>query len=125
MTASLHIKVEDLLKSALTEVIPHQLPNATVSDILTKAISSLDEAITRDILALFPGGVDSIASMTDEEIDAIVNDGGQNSAKFLRGMRGTTVLVSLVDPLNENLWVASLGDCQAGMLSVKFPYTSH
>jgi len=29
-------------------------------------------------------------------------------------MQGSTVLVSLVDPEGLNLWVCSLGDCQAG-----------
>ncbi|KAF6763215.1 hypothetical protein DFP72DRAFT_841339 [Ephemerocybe angulata] len=31
----------------------------------------------------------------------------------LRCMRGTTVLIALVDPEGANLWVASLGDCTA------------
>ena len=100
-----------------------------------KAISEVDDAITRDIVGLFPGGpeqtpgcqivdarslatqIRQIEELSDDEIHAIVNDmqaGGVNNAKVLRGMRGSTVLVSLVDPSGRNLWVASLGDCQAG-----------
>jgi len=54
--------------------------------------------------------------LSDAEIRAIINDidsGGKNLAKVLLCMRGSTCLISLVDPLRSNLWVASLGDCQA------------
>lgn len=92
---------------------------ATVSDLLVKAISEVDDSIARGITDLFPGGPDAIAKLSNGQIDAIVNDfasGGRNNAKILLGMRGSTALVSLVDPAQENLWVASLGDCQAGKL---------
>lgn len=88
-----------------------------VSKVLVDAISELDNTITRDILEMFPGGPEELEKLSDEQIDTIVNDfgsGGVNNAKLLLGMRGSTVLVSLVDPSSSNLYVASLGDCQAG-----------
>jgi pyruvate dehydrogenase phosphatase len=107
-----------------------------------RAISEVDDAITRDIVGLFPAGpkyppselvgaglgglvpqIRQIEELSDDQIDAIVNDmesGGVNNAKVLRGLRGSTALVSLVDPSGENLWVASLGDCQAGSFYFSF-----
>jgi pyruvate dehydrogenase phosphatase len=60
---------------------------------------------------LFPSGV---GGLSEQEIRTIINDGGENSARVARGMQGTTALVALLDPTRTNLWVASLGDCQAG-----------
>ena len=68
---------------------------------------------SKDLLDLFPGGEASIDKMSDEEIKAIINDGGRNAAIVSRCMRGTTLLIALIDPHYENLWVASLGDCVA------------
>jgi pyruvate dehydrogenase phosphatase len=90
----------------------------------------VDNAITRDIVDLFPGRPEKIPcglldagvldpqirridELSEDQIDIIVND-PVNNRKVLRGLRGSTVLVSLLDPLRKNLWVASLGDCQAG-----------
>lgn len=87
-----------------------------VSKVLVDSISELDNIITRDILSMFPGGLEDLQQLSEEQIDTIVNDfesGGTNNAKLLRGMRGSTVLISLVDPPGSNLYVASLGDCQA------------
>lgn len=117
LVASLPPIVHGLLASALANADGGVLPPATVSDLLVKAISEVDDSITRDIMDLFPGGPEAIAKLSDEQIDAIVNDfesGRRNNAKVLVGMRGSTALVSLVDPEQKNLWVASLGDSQAG-----------
>lgn len=116
--ATLPNAVKEHLSSALlANADGGSLSSTTVSDILIKAITQVDDKITQDILDLFPGGLDSIATLSEEQIDSIVNDfesGGENNAKVMLGMRGSTALVSLVDPSGDNLWVASLGDCQAG-----------
>ncbi|KAJ7084275.1 protein serine threonine phosphatase 2C [Mycena belliarum] len=88
-----------------------------VSDVLRATIAGVDGKIAQDLLDLFPGGVDAIARLSDNDITSIINDGGVNSAKVLRCMRGSTVLVSLISPTLD-VWVASLGDCQA-VLGVK------
>lgn len=109
--------IQGLLESALTAANGNGISVSTISDILIKAISEVDNRITCDIVDLFPRDPEGIAKLSYEEIDAIVNDfgsGGRNNAKILRGLRGSTALVSIVDAAQENLWVASLGDCQAG-----------
>ncbi|KAF8070260.1 protein serine threonine phosphatase 2C [Lyophyllum atratum] len=122
-----HDTVEYVLKT-LPSIIQNDLtiliskegtePNVEViSRVLTDAISSLDNDLTNDVLKLFPN-VDVISSLSDEDIQVIINDqssGGKNSSVVMRCMRGTTVLVSLVDPMRQNIWVASLGDCQAAL----------
>lgn len=89
--------------------------SASISDVMVNAISSLDNAIAHDLLEIFPDP-QALDSLSDAAIKDIINDsdrGGQNINKVLHCMRGTTVLVSLVDPTRTHLWVASLGDCQA------------
>lgn len=90
----------------------------------SSAIRSFDEAIANDILELFPGGLEAVKSMSDEDIQAILDDevrGPKNFEKARLCMYGTTALVALVDPDHENLWLANLGDCQAGKRNVT-PY---
>lgn len=115
-------KLPSIFHSFLAEALrlagDGELHHDAVSKVLVDSISELDNSITRDILELFPGGPEGLEKLSDEQIDTIVNDfesGGVNNAKLLRGMRGSTVLVALVDPSGRNLYVASLGDCQAGM----------
>lgn len=81
-------------------------------------MTSFDDAIAADVLDLFPGGLDSLSDISDKQIQATINDlhrGGDNYKKARLCMYGTTALVALVDPDHENLWLANLGDCQAGM----------
>jgi len=99
-----------------------------VCDILSSGITAFDNAIAGDVLELFPGGIASLPDRTDEEIQAVVNDfagpsGGANYQKARLCLYGTTALVALVDPSHENLWVANLGDCEAGTPSSFFPHT--
>ncbi|KAG2048158.1 protein serine/threonine phosphatase 2C [Suillus hirtellus] len=84
-----------------------------VSDVLTKAIFDVDEAIKRDFLEIFSEEVDEIATMSDATIKARVDDqssGGLNHQKALRCLRGSTILLTLVDPTKKHLWVLNLGD---------------
>ena len=112
-----------IVKQSLQKVItgpgaPTPAPDL-IRDILSNAITSFDNAIAGDVLELFPGGIASLPSRTDEEIQAVVNDfdgpnAGANYQKARLCLYGTTALVALVDPAHENLWVANLGDCEAG-----------
>lgn len=104
---------------------------------LTRAITAFDASIANDVLALFPGGLQAIEKLSDAEIRSVINDrvvpwipgdtkGNlvgkvkgkreemSNYQKVQLNMYGTTALIALVDPKGENLWVASVGDCQAG-----------
>ena len=59
----------------------------------------------------------ALEKLSDEEIRSVINDkehGWKNYRKAQLCMYGTTALVYLVNPQQENLWVANLGDCQAG-----------
>lgn len=86
---------------------------ATISAVLSSTIAAYGKSIADEVVALFPGGVEEISNMSDEEISARINT-EENLPKVVHGMKGTTALVSLMDPGCHNLWVASLGDCQAG-----------
>lgn len=99
---------------------------------MRSSISSFDEAIAADVINLFPGGCEgglgALESLDDDAIRAIVNDydnGLQAYAKAKLCMCGTTALVALVDEVQENLWVANLGDCQAGSHALIFSVFHH
>lgn len=111
---------------ASLQTCPALLSNpAYISTLLARAVSSFDAAIAQDVWDMF--NVRSSASITeklaaleklkDEDIRAVINDkdaGWKNYRKVQLCMYGTTALVCLVDPRQENIWVANLGDCQAG-----------
>ncbi|KAG6813656.1 hypothetical protein H0H92_008893 [Tricholoma furcatifolium] len=104
--------------NGLVELVSRMEPSAdVVSKLLQDVITSLDVKLTQDLHGLFPD-IDSFANLSDDAISAIINDqasGGKNASIVSRCMRGTTVLVALVDPGCSNLWVASLGDGQAAL----------
>jgi pyruvate dehydrogenase phosphatase len=125
----LPVIVDELLHKLIsTPDAPLPTPD-TIREMLSSRITAFDNAIAGDVLELFPGGIESLPGLTDEEIQAVVNDfavpggGGSNGAGAGAGVNykkarlclyGTTALVALVDPAHENLWVANLGDCEAG-----------
>ena len=82
---------------------------------------AFDDAIAHDVLDLFGGSIEKLEEYTDAEIRDVINDqhlGGANWRKVRLCMYGTTALVALVDPAHKDLWIANLGDCQAG----KWPF---
>ena len=89
---------------------------AEVSRILSEATTSFDRAIAGDIIQVFPGGMEALANTPQSTIQGIINR--NTDPQFLKKARlcmyGTTALVALVDPDHQNLWVANVGDCQAG-----------
>ncbi len=124
----LPIIVDELLHDLIpTSDAPLPAPDI-VGDMLSSRITAFDNAIAGDVLDLFPGGIESLSDLTDEEVQAVVNDfavpggiggsngttAGANYKKARLCLYGTTALIALVDPEHENLWVANLGDCEAG-----------
>jgi len=109
----LPIIVKELLSSSPQERL--QDP-AEVSRILSESTTSFDRAIAGDILKVFSGGLEALADMPQSMIQAIINRNAD--PQFLKKARlcmyGTTALIALVDPDHQNLWVANVGDCQAG-----------
>jgi len=119
-----------IVQESLYKVIPgpaSPMPAPeVVCDMLSRGITAFDDAIAGDVLDLFPGGLASLPSRADEEIQAVVNDfagpsAGANYKKARLCLYGTTALVALVDPAHENLWVANLGDCEAGTCRASLP----
>ncbi|KZP13782.1 protein serine/threonine phosphatase 2C [Athelia psychrophila] len=116
----LPIIIRDFLREAMDDD-PQQLEDPDfISDLLSHAMTSFDDAIAGDVLDLFPGGLAGLANLSDDNIRHIINDihtGGANFKKARLCMYGTTALVALVDPDHKNLWVANLGDCAAVMVT--------
>ncbi|KAG1771852.1 protein serine threonine phosphatase 2C [Suillus occidentalis] len=110
-------ELPSLIHAALTKALADAgttpLTPSTVSALLQSSIQDVDQALTDGVTRLFPDEA-TLTALTDEQIKSIINGPtNPNNLTILRCMRGTTALVSLVDPQKENLWVASLGDCQA------------
>ena len=112
-----------IVKELLSSAPPERLRDpAEVSRILSDAATSFDHAIAGDILRVFPGGIQALADMPQSTIQAIINR--NTDPLFLKKARlcmyGTTALFALVDPDHQNLWVANVGDCQAGRFPLFF-----
>lgn len=99
-------KIRENLKAALSSstFTPEVIANA-----LKSSIELFDKSLSDDLLAILPSNLEDL---NDEDAEKIVND-EKNAQVILRCMRGSTVLVALIDPGKQNLWVANLGDCQA------------
>lgn len=112
------------LRSGLTNLLVKsggKIDPVSISNLLSKVIISYDDSLTKDLCSLFPGGIEELSKLSDSQVKAVIHDsaiGGLNHAKVTRCMQGSTVLVSLTDPNCDNIWVASLGDCQAGVSNV-------
>jgi hypothetical protein len=87
---------------------------SVVEDILVKCISDIDDRINADLVNFFPGGLEQISEMSDDEIKSIIKDPETENSyvQILRARTGTTALISLIDP-SSSLHIASLGDCEA------------
>jgi hypothetical protein len=116
--------VRDELSRVLEEAPPeHQFRSESISLALKTAISRFDDNIGKAVEDLFPQPalVDTLSSayFSDEDIQKIVNDEetgfGENAAKILRAMHGSTATVCILNPARTSVWVASLGDSQAGV----------
>lgn len=117
------------LQSALVDLLVGSewgIDPISISNLLSRVIISYDDSLTKDLYDIFPGGLEDLNKLSDNEVKAVIHDSatnGPNYAKVARCMQGSTVLVSLIDPNRDNIWVASLGDCQAGVSPVLFfPY---
>ena len=114
----LPIIIREFLREAFADKAVGPITHTFISELLSRSMTSLDEAIANDVLDLFPGGLESLSTYSEEEIRQKINDvdnGGVNYEKVRLCMCGTTALVALVDPDHNNLWLANLGDSQAGV----------
>jgi pyruvate dehydrogenase phosphatase len=91
----------------------------TISRLLREAIVETDQALTNDFLRLFPRNAGAVSRLNDRTISAILKSEDKESTgkaplSVKRCLQGTTVLLTLVDPSRENMWMSNLGDCRAG-----------
>jgi pyruvate dehydrogenase phosphatase len=94
--------------------------SAAVSGVLSDCITRFDHSITADFTRMFPGGPVGLQSMSRAQIRHLFQDralGPRNLAAVTRCLQGSTVILTLTDPPKNNLWIANLGDCQAGVLA--------
>jgi len=115
LPTAINLALSSALEKSTTSLSP-----VAISDILAHSIYSLDNTLTEDLLRIFPDPA-TIAQFSADEIRAMVKDsesGEANSELIARCIRGSTILVSLIDPPGSNLWVASLGDSEAGDYSI-------
>ncbi|KXN90223.1 [Pyruvate dehydrogenase [acetyl-transferring]]-phosphatase 1, mitochondrial [Leucoagaricus sp. SymC.cos] len=98
------------------ESTPSRDPDA-ISNLLVDVVAAFDDAIAQDFFRIVPDR-QTLEQLSNEQLRTLV-DGIQaspdNDAIIKRVMHGTTALISLLDPSRQNLWVASLGDCQAAL----------
>lgn len=85
----------------------------SVSTILSETIKAYDDSLLSDLLSVLPPE-DQLSVLSEEGALPLINDGVEQQTKILRCMQGTTVVIALTSPGNEDLWVASLGDSYAG-----------
>ena len=116
ITQHLPPMIRQSLWLAITSPSRH-FSHEVVSSILSDAIINLDNSITSNFVSLFPRDLRRLGNMTDSQIKYVLRSGSSgepNSIKAARCVQGSTVLISLTDPRKRNLWIANLGDCQAG-----------
>ena len=91
-----------------------------VSDLLSNAITSVDQAVTSDFMDLFPGGQRALAAASHSQMKRIINDvdgGARRYTAVARVLGGSTALLTLFQENTDSLWVANLGDSCAGKQS--------
>ncbi|KAI9507891.1 protein serine/threonine phosphatase 2C [Russula earlei] len=115
--------IRQALDSLLRSFRGHGLP-AAVSGVLSDCIAKFDNSITTDFTRMFPGGPVGLQNMSNAQIRHLFQDrtsGSQNLTAATRCLQGSTVILTLTDPLKHNLWIANLGDCQAALGSRMHP----
>lgn len=109
--------VREVLERDRAQTRSTKIEPSRIAEALQRAFAEFDAAIAGDVLSLFPEGLAGLEALSDDQIKRVINDydnGLENYRKVQRNMHGTTALVALVDPGQEHLWIATLGDCQAG-----------
>lgn len=89
-----------------------------IAETISQAIVHFDELIISRFLNVLPEAYrTNLPTVNPGDIRQLINDRSRGGHCYLRtaqAMGGTTALITLTDPRRENLWVANLGDCQAG-----------
>ena len=124
--------IKQALESLLRSFRGHGL-SAGISGMLSDCIARFDHSITTDFTRIFPGGPAALQGMSSTQIRHLFQDrmsgpGSQDLTAVTRCLQGSTAIVTLTDPSKHNLWIANLGDSQAGVLAPRSgpqPVRSH
>ncbi|KAJ7209524.1 phosphatase 2C-like domain-containing protein [Mycena pura] len=101
------------LKESLTAALQHSgyiLPER-VGQIMRDSVVQLDDSILHNFFDIFPRDLKSLSRMTNKEVQNIFqrDSTGQSRRAAARCLGGTTLIFSLTDPDEKNVWVANLG----------------
>ncbi|KAJ6499436.1 phosphatase 2C-like domain-containing protein [Mycena sanguinolenta] len=99
------------LGAALRESGNREIPPARVSQILRDSIVQLDDSISSNFLDIFPRDLRRLSRMSDGQVQNIFqrDSVGRSHRAVARCLGGTTLVLSLTDPNEKNVWVANLG----------------
>ena len=114
--------IKQALESLLRSFRGHGF-SAAISGMLSDCITRFDHSITNDFTRIFPGGPAALQGMSSTQIRHLFQDrmsgpGSQDLTAVTRCLQGSTVIVTLTDPSKHNLWIANLGDSQAGIVGL-------
>jgi len=103
------------LGAALRESGNRQILPDRVSQVLRDSVVQLDDSISSNFLDIFPRDLRRLGRMSDEQVQNIFkrDTTGRSRSAAARCLGGTTLVLSLTDPNEKNVWVANLGDCHA------------
>ncbi|KAJ7782994.1 phosphatase 2C-like domain-containing protein [Mycena metata] len=99
------------LGTALRAAGNRQLSPQRISQILRDSIVQLDDSISSNFLDIFPRDLRRLSQMPDGAVQNMFerDTSGRFSRATARCLGGATVVLSLTDPNEKNLWVANLG----------------
>ncbi|KAJ7124881.1 phosphatase 2C-like domain-containing protein [Mycena epipterygia] len=87
------------------------LPPDRISQILRDSVVQLDDSISSNFLDFFPRDLRRLGRMSDREVQNVFqrDTTGRSRSAAARCLGGTTLVLSLTDPNEKNVWVANLG----------------
>ncbi|KAL0956064.1 hypothetical protein HGRIS_002233 [Hohenbuehelia grisea] len=102
-----------------------RMSSASISKILSDAVTGLDNALTSDFMRLVPDLTrpGRTETLPESNVRRVFDKRSSNYVAAARCLGGSTVVASLIDPQTRNLWVVNLGDCRAVLAQQDAPGT--
>ncbi|KAJ7497155.1 phosphatase 2C-like domain-containing protein [Mycena latifolia] len=99
------------LGAALRDSGSRQITPDRVSQILRDSVMKLDDEISSSFLDIFPRDLRRLGRMSDRDVQNIFqrDSTGRSRNAAARCLGGTTMVLSLTDPNEKNVWIANLG----------------
>ncbi|KAJ6558594.1 phosphatase 2C-like domain-containing protein [Mycena vulgaris] len=103
--------LKESLGAALRDLGNRQITPDRVSQILRDSVVQLDDTISSNFLDIFPRDLRRLGQMSDREVQDIFQQDsiGRSRSAAARCLGGATLVLSLTDPNEKNVWVANLG----------------